>query len=75
MVPAEAVPNTDVRYLSTTTSVLAKSTLDRTLVMILAEALDKVYSPANLTRAKDEFPNFRSTETFKPNPVAEEFYK
>lgn len=75
MVPAEAIPATDVRYLSTTSSVLAKANLDRTLVMILAEALDKVYSSANLTRAKDEFPNFRSTETFKPNPVAVEFYK
>jgi hypothetical protein len=75
MVPAEAIPNTDVHYLSTTSSVLAKADLDRTLVMILAEAMDKVYSPANLTRAKDEFPNFRSTETFKPNPVAVEFYK
>ncbi|MDO8991196.1 MAG: hypothetical protein Q7U91_16345 [Sideroxyarcus sp.] len=75
MVPAQAIPAADVRYLSTTSSVLAKANLDRTLVMILAEALDKVYAPANLTRAKDEFPNFRSTETFKPNPVAEEFYK
>jgi hypothetical protein len=75
MVPAEAIPNTDVRYLSTTSSVLAKADLDHTLVMILADALDKVYSPANLTRAKDEFPNFRSTETFKPNPMAVEFYK
>ena len=75
MLPAEAIPNADVRYLSTTSSVLAKADLDRTLVMILAEALDKVYSPASLTRAKDEFPNFRSTETFKPNPVAVEFYK
>jgi hypothetical protein len=75
MVPAEAIPNTDVRYLSTTSSVLAKADLDHTLVMILADALDKVYSPANLTRAKDEFPNFRSTETFKPNPVAVDFYK
>jgi hypothetical protein len=75
MVPSEAIPNTDVRYLSTTASVLAKADLDHTLVMILADALDKVYSPANLTRAKDEFPNFRSGETFKPNPVAVEFYK
>lgn len=75
MVPSEAVPSTDVRYLSTTSSILAKANLDSTLVMILAEAMDKVYSPANLTRAKDEFPNFRSSETFKPNPVAVEFYK
>jgi hypothetical protein len=75
MVPAEAIPNTDVRYLSTTSSVLAKANLDHTLVMILADALDKVFSPANLTRAKDEFPNFRSSQTFEPNPVAVEFYK
>jgi hypothetical protein len=55
--------------------VLAKADLDSTLVMILADAMHKVFSPANLTRAKDEFPNFRSTETFKPNPVAVEYYK
>lgn len=74
MVPAEAIPDTDVRYLSTTASVLAKADLDRTLVIILADVLQKVYSPASLTRAKGEFPNFKSSETFKPNPTAEEFY-
>ncbi len=75
MLASEGIPNADVRYLSTTVSVFAKSNLDHTLVMILSEALKKIFSEPSIVREKDEFPNFKSTETFKANPVAEEFYK
>jgi len=69
------VPASEMRVLTTYFSVAVKKDLDPSLVLILAEALQKNYSPKEIGREQNEFPNFASQHMFSAHPVAIQFYR
>lgn len=72
---ANAVPDHDIPYLSTTMSLVVRNDLDPSLSYALADAMRSVYSASSLLAKKDEFPNFDTQESFPPNQYAARLYK
>lgn len=73
--PERNIPPYDVWVPAYTQSVAVRQDLDPSLVMLLAEALQQVYSEETTSKIKGEFPTFSKNETFAPHPAAESFYK
>ncbi len=69
------VPQRETRLLSTYFSLAVKKDLDPSLVLMLAEALQKICSFQSAESAKNEFPNFSIQGMFEPHPVAQQFYR
>ena len=73
--PAQNIPPHDVWIPAYTQSVAVRQDLDPSLVMLLAEALQQVFSEETSSRVKGEFPTFSKNESFAPHPAADSFYK
>lgn len=71
----QGVPATEIRYLTYTASLVVPKKLDSSLVLVLAEGAQKIYSAQTLTTDKDELPTFSRTEFLEPSPIAAEFYE
>ena len=71
----QGIPATEIRYLTYTASLVVPKKLDSSLVLVLAEGAQKIYSAQTLTTDKDELPTFSRTEFLEPSPIAAEFYE
>lgn len=73
--PHEAIPTEAVSYLYSTSSMIVKSNLDPSLVMILSEALQNEVSESGRFKRRNELPRFLEGELFAPHEAAVDFYK
>jgi TRAP-type uncharacterized transport system substrate-binding protein len=71
----DSIPKESLNTIAATKSYFIKKDLDSSLVMILTEAIQKIYSKPRILAQKDEFPNFSSIENFPASPIAEKFYR
>jgi len=73
--PSLGLPETEIPYLAMTESAIVRKGIDPGVVVLLAEALKKVYGPHSLLANRGDYPTYVYPEPFRADPVAEEFYR